>query len=221
MLRPPGPGMLGHMLIALIVAAEIAFWVFLGAGLAARYLLRWRRVSTTLLVSVPLVDVVLLIVTVVDLRRGAEPEWAHGLAAVYLGFSVAFGHSLIRWADERFAYHFAGGPKPWKPPKGGPARMRYEWESFGKGVLGYLVTAALLGGGYLLVGDHERGAPLLGWIGRLAPPMVIWFVFWPLWETLFPSRPRRNKSVGVNRHNAVGKPADDGPDTAGRQRRPS
>jgi hypothetical protein len=177
------------MLLALIVASEIGFWVFLGAGLAARYLLRWRRVSTVLLTAVPLIDVVLLVATIIDLRRGAEPEWGHGLAALYIGFSVAFGKSLIRWADQRFAHRFADGPAPWKPPKYGRAKLRYEWVSFGRAMLGWAVAAALLGGGYLLVGDHERAEPLLVWMTRPATPMLIWFVFWPLWETLFPSKP--------------------------------
>ncbi len=37
-------------------AAEIAFWVVLAAGLAARYLLRRQRLSVVLLASAPLVD---------------------------------------------------------------------------------------------------------------------------------------------------------------------
>jgi hypothetical protein len=179
---------LEHMLLALIIASEIGFWVVLGAGLAARYLLRWRRTSAVLLVSVPLIDVVLLAATIIDLRRGAEPEWGHGLAAIYIGFSVAFGSSMIRWADQRFAHRFAGGPPPQRPPTHGPAKLRYEWVSFGRAVLGWAAAALLLGAGHLMVGDHDRGAPLLTWALRPAAPLLIWFIFWPLWETIFPSR---------------------------------
>jgi hypothetical protein len=179
---------LERMLLALIVASEIGFWVVLGAGLAARYLLRWQRASTVLLVCVPLIDVVLLVATIIDLRRGAQPEWGHGLAALYIGFSVAFGSSMIRRADQRFAYRFAGGPPPQRPPTHGPAKLRYEWVSFGRAVLGWAVAALLLGAGYLLVGDHDRGAPLLAWAARPAAPLLIWFVFWPLWETIFPTK---------------------------------
>src|SRR4029453_14393823 len=106
---------------------EFGFWVVLGAGLAARYLLRWRRASAVLLVCVPLIDVVLLVATIIDLRRGAEPGRGHGLAAIYLGFSVALGSTMIRWADQRFEYPFAGGPPPQRPPTHGPAKLRYEW----------------------------------------------------------------------------------------------
>lgn len=182
------------MLIALIIAAEIGFWVTLGAGLAARYLLRWRRVSTVLLVCVPLIDVVLLVATIIDLRRGAEPEWGHGLAALYIGFSVAFGKDMIRWADQRFARRFAGGPEPWKPPTHGWAKTAYEWKAWGKAMLGWAVAAALLGLGYLLVGDPDKGQTLLGWALKPAVPLAIWFIFWPLWETLFPSKPKKEKA---------------------------
>jgi len=178
------------MLLALIIASEIGFWVLLGAGLVARYLFRWRRVSTGLLICVPLVDVVLLVATVVDLRRGAEPEWGHGLAALYIEFSVAFGKDLTRWADQRFAHRFTDGPQPWKPPKYGREKLAYEWKSWLKALLGWAVAAALLGAGYLLVGGHDRGAPLLAWALQPAVPMAIWLVFWPLAETIFPSKPK-------------------------------
>jgi len=36
--------------------------------------------------------------------------------------------------------------------------------------------------------DHDRGAPLLAWATKPAAPMLIWFVFWPLWETIFPTK---------------------------------
>src|SRR5918999_5442410 len=118
------------MLVALIVATEIAFWVVLAAGLVARYLLGRRRLGAILLAGVPLVDLVLLTATVIDLRGGATAEVGHGLAAAYIGFSVAFGHSVIRWADARFAHRFAGGPPPQRPPRHGRARARYEWREF-------------------------------------------------------------------------------------------
>jgi hypothetical protein len=176
------------MLLALIVACEVAFWVFLAAGLFARYVLRMRRLSTVLLICVPLVDLVLLVASAIDLRRGATADFTHGLAAAYLGFSVAFGRSMVRWADQRFAHRFAGGPPPWKPPKSGWARTRYEWREWGKGVVAWTIACGLLGLGVLFVGDLERTQELLAWIGRLTLVIVIWFVAFPLWATIFPGR---------------------------------
>jgi hypothetical protein len=178
------------MVLAVLVGGEIGFWVLLGAGLVARYLLRWRRVSTVLLICVPLVDLVLLVATAIDLSRGVTANFTHGLAAAYLGFSVAFGSSMIRWADQRFAYYFAGGPRPWKPPKGGWARARHEWREWGKAMLGWAIACALLGAGILLVADADRTAELLAWIVRLSGAMAIWFVVGPLWMTIFPGRAR-------------------------------
>lgn len=46
----------GVVVIAAIVAAEVAFWMLLLGGLALRYLARARRLSSAVLATVPLVD---------------------------------------------------------------------------------------------------------------------------------------------------------------------
>ena len=69
------------MMYAVIIACEIGFWVVILAGLAARYLLGRRRLGAVLMACVPLVDLVLLVATVIDLRRGGQAELVHGLAA--------------------------------------------------------------------------------------------------------------------------------------------
>lgn len=102
------------MIIAVIVACEIAFWVLLAIGLTLRYPLRSPRAGLVTLALVPLVDIVLLIATALNLRLGATATVAHSLAAFYLGFSLAYGHRLMKWADVRFAHRFANGPPPKK-----------------------------------------------------------------------------------------------------------
>ncbi|MEV4458803.1 hypothetical protein [Microbispora sp. NPDC049633] len=180
------------MLLGLIVACEVAFWVLLVAGLAVRYLLRRRRLGGLLLLAVPLVDLVLLVASVVDLRGGGRAELTHGLAAAYLGFSVAFGHDLVRWADARFAHRFAGGPPPDRRKRYGRERARYEWVAWGKGMIGWAVACGLLLAGVALIGDLDRSAALLAWAGRLTFVMVVWLVFWPVACTVFPTRPPRD-----------------------------
>jgi hypothetical protein len=177
------------MLLAIIVACEIGFWVVLGSGLVARYLLRRRRLSAVLLVAAPLVDLVLLVATVIDLSNGASAEFAHGLAAAYIGFSVAFGHSLIRWADQRFAHRFAGGPAPWRPPRHGYARTRYEWREFGKASLAWAISCGLLVAAIAVVGDADRTESLEGWIARLTMVLAIWSL-WPITHTIWPAKPK-------------------------------
>ncbi len=172
------------MMVAAIIGAEIAFWVVLLAGLLARYLFGRRTLGGWLLVAVPLVDVVLLALTVVDLRSGAEPQAVHGLAAVYLGFSVAFGHRLVQWADVRVAHRVAGGPAPDRMAPGGtPERFRAEWADFGRALLAAAVSVVLLLGAAVLAGEQADTTALLSWIPRLGILLTVWFIGWPLVET--------------------------------------
>ncbi|GAB3978392.1 hypothetical protein GCM10029978_070980 [Actinoallomurus acanthiterrae] len=178
------------MLFLIIAGCEVGFWLFLLAGLATRYLARRRGLGAALLICVPLTDLTLLIATVVDLRRGATAGFSHGLAAAYLGFSVAFGHAMIRWADERFAHRFAGGPPPSRPPRYGRARARHEWREFGKAVIAWAVSCALLLAAIALVGDAARTAALRGWLDRLTVILGIW-ALWPITYTIWPAKPKK------------------------------
>jgi sterol desaturase/sphingolipid hydroxylase (fatty acid hydroxylase superfamily) len=163
---------------------EIGFWVVLGAGLVARYLLGAKRVGAALLVGVPVVDLVLLVLTVVDLRSGAAPRFAHGLAAAYLGFSVVFGHALVRAADVRFAHRFAGGPAPAAPLRPGTAaRMRRAWQGLGKTAVAVLLAALLLLGALALVPGPGTREPLLDWFSLLGLVLVV-SVLDPAWYTV-------------------------------------
>ena len=176
------------MLLAIVAACEIGFWVVLLCGLIARYPLRLPRLGAALLACVPLVDLVLLIATVLHLRSGATADFTHGLAAAYIGFSLAFGHGLIRRADARFAHRFAGGPPPPAAPQG-RAQVRHEWREFGKAALAWAISCGLLGGGILLVSDPARTAALGEWIGRLTIVLAIWLL-WPLTYTIWPGKPQ-------------------------------
>ncbi|MDA2808463.1 hypothetical protein [Nocardiopsis suaedae] len=155
------------MIVAFILACEALFWVLLLAGLAARYLLRSRRLSTVLLLLVPVLDVVLLAAISLHLASGADAEAGHGLGALYLGFTVAWGHPLIRWADARFAHRFAGGPPPPKPPKAGLAGVRHEAVAWLRTTAGCAIGAAVLGGLIWLAGDPERTQVLSGYFATL------------------------------------------------------
>lgn len=181
-------------LVLLIGACEVGFWVLLVTGLAARYLLRAQRLSMVLLVLVPVLDLVLVTASLIDVSGGSPPGMTHGLAAVYLGFTVAFGHSVIRWADRRFAHRFAGGPAPPKPPKYGRAKVAYEWREWSKIAVAWgvslvvtFVTAMVAGTGVPPLPDWYDD-PLWSWCARLVPIVLIWFVGWPLWTTIAPPR---------------------------------
>jgi hypothetical protein len=98
------------------------------------------------------------------MARGGVAALPHGLAAVYMRVSVAWGQRLVAWADARFAHRFAGGPPP-------PGRVGE--------------CPALLGIGMLVVGDFDRTWALLNvaalWTLVLAIDFVVSFSYelWP------------------------------------------
>jgi hypothetical protein len=176
----------GTVILAVIIACEILFWVFIVAGLCARYLMRRRRAGAVLLALAPVADVVLLAATAIDLATGGEATFAHGLAALYLGLSVAYGHTMIRWADRWFAYRFVGGPRPAKLY--GREYTIACWRDVLRTLLAAAITAAVIGALALVAGDPVRAEPLLALlpvVGVLCAIDLIWAVSY----TFSPRRP--------------------------------
>jgi hypothetical protein len=150
------------VIYAVIVACELGFWLVLAAGLTARYVLRRPRLGAALLMGVPLVDLVLLVASVVDLRGGGTASLGHALAGVYLGVTVAFGHGMVRWADARFAHRYAGGPPPPRPPSSGPAHARHLRRAWLRHVLAWAPRASPR--------PTRRGPSSRGSASRASPP---------------------------------------------------
>ncbi|MNH94495.1 hypothetical protein D3C87_474320 [compost metagenome] len=142
----------------LIVGCEIAFWVFVLAGLSTRYLLKNKRLGGLLLLGTPITDLVLLAATAIDLKQGADATIYHGIAAIYLGATIAFGHSMIKWADQQFAYRFAGGQKPKKKAKGGTEHARVERQGWYKHLLAWSIGSSILAIMIIWIGDRGRTA---------------------------------------------------------------
>ncbi|MGW2600605.1 hypothetical protein [Streptomyces klenkii] len=151
------------MIVTLIVVCEVGFWVLLAGGLSLRYLAKMPRAGIAVLLLEPALELVLLIATAVDLKNGAEADWKHGLAAVYIGYSVGLGHSTIKWVDARFAHRFAGGPPPVKPPKYGTARTVHEWKTAARWILSCAVALGLLQAAVWYVGDAGDISSLRAW----------------------------------------------------------
>ncbi|MCP3821633.1 hypothetical protein NLX86_27135 [Streptomyces sp. A3M-1-3] len=171
----------------MIIACDVVFWVLLVAGLAVRYKAGRRRLGGALLLCVPLLDVVLLAATVVSLRDGAEVDVWHGLSAAYLGFTVAFGHQTIQWADEKAGHRFGGAPRVKKPALYGRARIVQEWRSWLRFLLAYAVSCVLLFAMVWFVGGIDRGAPVLVWLNPLTK-ILIYSLIWPIIVTIRPGR---------------------------------
>lgn len=170
-----------------IVGCEVGFWVLVIGGLAVRYLLHRRRLSTVILTLVPAVDLALLIAVAVDLSHGSGVTNVHRIAGIYLGVTVAFGHSLVSWADGRFAYWFGAAKKPARKLQSGPVALRREMVQFGQ----WLIAAAVAAGMTLVlsvtVADDEQAPALRGIFPMLGVITVIWLVTGPVWA-LFGAR---------------------------------
>jgi len=174
------------MILAFVVVCEVASWGTIVAGLVARYVLRRPRLGAGFLIAAPLIDVVLLILVASDLLRGGTASWEHGLAAVYIGFSIAFGHPLIAWADIRFAHRFAGGPRP--VALAGSAYAKKCWKDLLRTLLMAAIASAIVGILVLLVGDAERTEGLLAGFRIVGIVLVVDFL-WAVSYTIWPKKP--------------------------------
>lgn len=178
------PDSLDTPILWAIVACEIGFWLLVVGGLAVRYGLRRPRLSRGILLLVPAVDVLLVVAVAIDLHRGSEVTTVHRLAGIYLGVTMAFGHSIIAWSDARFAHWFADGPSPPRPPRKGRAGMRYELLAFGQWLIAAVVAAALTEVLIATVANNTQEHDLRQIYPMLGVVTVIWLVTGPVWNLL-------------------------------------
>lgn len=128
-----------------IIACEVGFWIVILLGLITRYIFKRERLGLFFLALTPVIDLILLAITATDLYNGATATTVHVIAAIYFGTSIAFGKSMIRWADEKFLYYIQKqGTKSVRK-----IGMDYAKHSM-KGTLQHLL-AYIIGGGLLFV----------------------------------------------------------------------
>ncbi len=171
----------------LIIGCETSFWLVLFLGLAARYLLRRKRLSLVLLLGLPVLDLALLVFTALDLGSGTQATFAHGLAAAYVGFTVAFGDVAVSWADRRFAHWFTGASAPKKAPTRGWPALRYELLLWVRCLAAVAMTLVLLVALMAYVNDKAATEALNDWFGIAIGCAIVWFIFGPLWTLIFSS----------------------------------
>jgi len=167
------------VLLAVIAACEIGFWVLLAAGMVTRYLLRLPKAGMVLLLMVPLVDVVMLVASVIDIHQGGAPGFKHSLAAIFIGVSVGFGHQTLKWADGWAAHWLARAPRPVKPPKRGRERARRERAGWLRHLLAYVVGVGIMIALGLLSGQGYDAAlgPAWGWTVVLVIDAIVSFSY--------------------------------------------
>ncbi|KKI93465.1 membrane protein [Bacillus sp. SA1-12] len=178
----------------MIVFCEIAFWVVIFLGLTARYLFKQKRFGLILLALTPLIDLILLITAGFDLYRGADATLAHALAAVYIGVSLAYGKSMIEWADQRFLYYvLKQGEKPRK--QYGLDYAKHNFTNFLRHIIAYVIGAGLLAAIIFIVNDSSRTEALSGvlriWSLALGIDLIftISYFIWP--------RKEKKKAAGI------------------------
>ena len=157
----------------LIIACEISFWIVILLGLIVRYLFNLKKLGLVLLALTPLIDLVLIVITSVDLYMGATATVAHGIAAVYIGVSLAFGKSMIQWMDERFRYYITKTAAA-KPVKryGIPFAKHYA-NGFIRHIVSFLIGSAILAIMIYFIDNPSRTEALYGVIKVWAIVMAI------------------------------------------------
>jgi hypothetical protein len=179
------------VLALLIIACEIGFWVFVLTGLIFRYVLKMPKTGLAFLIATPIIDLILLIATGIDLQNGATATFIHGLSAVYIGVSVAYGHRMIRWADGKFAQRFNFGPAPAPKPKYGSEHAAYERKMWMRHLAAWAIGCLLMFALIAWVGDAERTKALLQtvrtWTIVLAIDFAISFSY-----TIWPRKPKES-----------------------------
>lgn len=187
------------MIVGVIVVCEIGFWLLVVLGLAARYILRRPRAGAALLLLTPVDDVVLLLAVAIDLSAGGTATFAHALAAIYLGFSLVYGHRMIRWADMRFAHRYAGGPAPEKLH--GLAYTRACWLDVLRTTAAVAIAAAVLWLLTVLAADPTATSALTGTsavLGAILAIELLWAVSYTVWPKGAP-REREPRARGQRR----------------------
>lgn len=177
------------LILTVIIACEVGFWVFVVLGLVARYVLRWRRTGAVLLAMTPVVDLVLLTAVIINLQGGGTATFFHSLAALYLGISISYGHKMITWADVRFAHRFAQGPAPVK--RHALEYAKECWTDVVRTTVAVGIAAAILWLLTTLVDDPSRTDALMS----IYPVLGIWFVIDLIWAISYTLWPKKQPAI--------------------------
>jgi hypothetical protein len=147
-------------MIAWIITAEIAFWIVILIGLVCRYRFKKPKLSIIFFALTPVIDLLLVLLTAMDLRAGTPASISHGIAAVYIGVSIAYGKTMITWADEKFQQWFLKLPVE-KKRLTGLAKGIHEIKMLGLHVIAYVISASLLYAMIVFIGQLTDTSSLL------------------------------------------------------------
>ncbi|GLC88973.1 hypothetical protein [Lysinibacillus piscis] len=172
-------------MITWIITAEIAFWIVIIFGLISRYAFKMPKLSIFFFALTPVIDLLLIILTIVDLKRGTPAAISHGIAAIYIGVSIAYGKTMIAWADDKFQQWFLKKPK--KIRLTGKEKALHEMNMLARHIIAFVIGACALYGMVILVGTNTDATPLLQ-IMRIWGIVLVIDVIISLSYVFFPSR---------------------------------
>lgn len=177
----------------LIVASEVGFWMAIVLGLIIRYFFRLPKLGLFFLSLSPLIDFILLIATGYDLLNGTTATTAHGIAAVYIGVSIAYGKNMIAWADQKYQYYIMKqGQKPKK--KYGIAYAKDQLFSSLRHLLAFSIGSAFLFILILVINNAARTDALtkmiMFWALITGIDLLYSFSYF-----IWPKKPKANSSI--------------------------
>lgn len=167
----------GFMLLALIGLLEILFWVCLFSGLFVRYVFGWQRISVALLILTPFTDLVQLIVALFDVAGGGYPSFLHGMAAFYIGFSIAGGQQVIHMMDARFSARFNGvrAQKTSKRVRSPKQQLQLAYKDWRRCVYASVVSLLILVT-LIAVAGYRKSFWLIYWVIVVLFTVVMWWI---------------------------------------------
>jgi len=127
----------------------------------------------------PVVDLALLALTYVDLSSGRSANFIHGLSAIYIGYSVALGPTIIKSLDARLAKRY--GQQPVKPHN--ESKYQESLSTWKRAFVASSISVLLLGVGVLITGV-EGSFWLIYWV------IVAAFIV-PMWWFIGPRREKK------------------------------
>jgi hypothetical protein len=146
----------------MIVVCEIAFWAVILIGLSFRYVFNLKNLGFFFLALTPLIDIILIAITSLDLYHGATATVAHGLAAVYIGVSLAFGKNMINWMDIRFQRYFLKSTTSKEEKLFGLPYAKNYAKGFVRHMIAFIIGYAILTSMIFYVDDAARTEALSG-----------------------------------------------------------
>ncbi|MGE7093070.1 hypothetical protein ACQKII_16765 [Lysinibacillus sp. NPDC048646] len=146
-------------MIAWIITAEIAFWIVIIVGLICRYVFKMPKLSIFFFALTPVIDLLLVLLTAMDLKAGTPASTAHGIAAIYIGVSIAYGKTMISWADVKFQQWILKASIE-KETLTGMAKGKHEMNMLGRHIVAYIIGAGLLYAMTLFIGSNTDTSPL-------------------------------------------------------------